>query len=351
MGQNGRSEQKTGAVRVLLLVGMAVGAYLAVRLLLPLLLPFLLGGAVALAAEPAVRFLQRRLPRPAAAGIGVTLTLVLLLAAAGLVGALAVRELGVLAGILPQMGQTLLSGMSAMQERLAVLSQGMPEAVQVLLGELSQELFGGGTALVSTVSERLPALLGGLLGWLPDGALGIGTGVLAGYMISVRLPGLRQAAARHLPRAWTDRVRPALGRMRRFLGQWLRAQLKLTAVVYSILSVGLLVLGIPYGPLWALPIALVDAVPVLGTGTVLLPWALVSLLQGRSLRALGLVGIYVAALLSRTVLEPRLVGHHLGIDPLVTLLALYLGYRFWGVLGIILAPVLVCAAKGAAAAR
>ena len=91
--------------------------------------------------------------------------------------------------------------------------------------------------------------------------------------------------------------------------------------------------------------AVVDAIPILGTGTVLVPWALVSLLQKESLKAIGLLCTYGAAAITRTVLEPKLVGRHLGLDPLTTLIALYAGYRFWGVLGLLLTPILASAAK------
>ena len=109
-----------------------------------------------------------------------------------------------------------------------------------------------------------------------------------------------------------------------------------------------MLLGVRNGLFWAVLVALVDAVPVLGTGTVLVPWALVELLQGQTLRGVGLLAVYGVALVSRTVLEPRLVGRHLGLDPLLTLVFLYVGYRFWGILGMIFAPMIAAAAKGIA---
>ena len=86
--------------------------------------------------------------------------------------------------------------------------------------------------------------------------------------------------------------------------------------------------------------AVVDAFPVLGTGAVLLPWSLISFLQGDSGRAFGLLGLYGAAAVIRSLLEPRLVGRQLGLDPLVTLIALYTGYRIWGLTGMILSPLI-----------
>jgi predicted PurR-regulated permease PerM len=87
-------------------------------------------------------------------------------------------------------------------------------------------------------------------------------------------------------------------------------------------------------------VSLVDAFPILGTGTVLLPWALISALQGQTVRGIGLLSVYAAISLTRSVLEPKLLGNHLGLDPLATLVALYAGFRLWGFGGMLLAPLL-----------
>ena len=132
-------------------------------------------------------------------------------------------------------------------------------------------------------------------------------------------------------------------RMRRVLGRWFLAQCKLMSVTFGIVAAGLTLLRIPNSLLWALLVALVDALPILGTGTVLVPWGVVCFLQGDTPRAVGILGIYIAAALIRSMLEPKLLGKHLGLDPLVTLAALYIGYRLWGVGGMLLAPLLTVA--------
>ncbi len=321
--------------------------WLGLKYLLPVLLPFLLGGLLALAAEPVVGFgtRQLRLPRGLAAGLGVTATLVLLLTVLSVAGAAAVKELGSLARAVPDLEATARQGIVVVQDWLISVADKTPEGVRPILTRTVLNLFDDSNQVLEQVSSRLPGMVTAVLGWVPDGFLGIGTGILAGFMFSARLPKLKQALAARLPERWYTTCLPALKRVHRGLGLWLKAQGKLAAVIYGIVAVGFLLLRIPYGPLWAVLVALVDAVPLLGTGTVLLPWALVLLLQGNPLRAVGLLAIYAAALLTRTVLEPRLVGKQLGLDPLVTLLVMYLGYRFWGFLGLLLAPVLATAAR------
>ena len=91
-------------------------------------------------------------------------------------------------------------------------------------------------------------------------------------------------------------------------------------------------------------IALVDAVPLLGSGLVLVPWSVVSFLSGRSGEGIGLLITFAAAFLIRTALEPRLVGKQMGLDPLLTLVALYLGFQLGGLWGLIFAPILAVTA-------
>lgn len=331
----------------LILLGIFLAAWLGIKYLLPVLLPFLLGAGIALAAEPVVGAAERRLrlPRAWAAGLGVTVTLVLLVGIISIVGAAVVKELGKLAGAVPDLEGTARQGISLLQDWLVGITERMPDGVRPMLTRTVLNFFDDGTAFMEQVAQRIPAVVSSVLSWVPDGALGLGTGILAGFMISARLPQLKAGISSRLSQNWHEKYLPALRRVRGAVGGWLRAQMKLAVLCYSIVAVGFLILGVSYGPLWAILVALVDAVPLLGTGTVLIPWALIAFLQGEHFRAIGLLCVYGAAMLTRTILEPRLVGKQLGMDPLVTLLALYLGYRFWGILGMILAPVLATAVK------
>ena len=337
--------------RGMILVIALLAAWLGVKYLLPVLLPFLMGALLAVAAEPVVRLGTARckLPRAVASGVGVGLTLIFLAGMLSLLGALAVKEIGNLTKSLPAVEQTVEQGIVMVQDKLISFAQGLPNGIRTVMTENVLNLFGNSAVLLRQVSSRVPGAVGSVIGWLPDGALGLGTGVLAGFMISVRLPKLKKSFADRIPQSWKEKYIPALKRVRGSVWQWLKAQGKLMGLTYGIVALGLTVLGVRYGFFWAILVALVDAVPVLGTGTVLIPWAVTELLRGQMLRGIGLIGIYAAAMLTRTVLEPRLVGRHLGLDPLLTLVFLYVGYRFWGVFGMILAPLLAAAVKGMSA--
>ena len=232
-----------------------------------------------------------------------------------------------------------------MEDYLTNLSAKAPEPVGPVLTGSIHRFFQDSSALADRAVEKVPGLLSGILGKLPGSAMSIGTGVLSGYFISARLPRLKGWAREKLPIAWEEKVFPALRHLKDSLGKWLLAQGKLMAVTYCIVAAGLLLLGIPYAFAWAILVAAVDAIPLLGTGTVLLPWALTKLLQGDPLIAVGLTVLYLVAMVTRTALEPRFYGRHLGLDPLVMLLFLYFGYRLWGFLGIIVSPLLAATTK------
>lgn len=312
------------------------------RWLLPIVLPFFLAALLALAAEPLVRFFHRKanLPRTAATGIGVTMTLVLLALLLMVLVALALKELGSLAAVVPDLEDTAVQGMSLIEQWLLGLIQRAPQSISPILTHSVEGLFSDSTAFLDQLSTRLLGLASGVVSRLPDGALGLFTWLLASFMISAKLPGIRAWLRDQLPPAWHEKGLPMLKRLKQSVFGWVKAQAKLMGVTALVLSVGFFILQVPYAPLWAVLIAFVDALPVLGTGMVLVPWSLVCFLQGDSVRGIGLLGVYAAAALLRSVLEPKLVGKQLGLDPLVTLAAMYAGYRLFGFGGMILAPLL-----------
>ena len=314
------------------------------KFLFPFLFPFLLGTAIALAADPAVRFgtNRLRLGRGLASALGVTLTLVLLLGIILLLGALIVRELGSFAKGFPQMAK---QSADLLENALVSLSDKAPEPVGPVLTNSIHRFFQDTSALTDQALQKVPGMLTGILGKVPGSAMSLGTGVLSGYFISARLPRLKTRLREQIPDFWKNSTLPVLHHLKASLGKWLAAQGKLMAVTYGIVAVGLLLLRIPYAFAWAVLVAAVDAIPLLGTGAVLLPWALTKLLQGDPLIAAGMLILYLAAMLTRTVLEPRFYGSHFGVDPLVMLIFLYFGYRLWGFLGIVISPLLAATTK------
>lgn len=316
--------------------------WLVIRFFLPLFFPFLLGTILALSAEPMVRFLHKKLhiPRPVSAAIGVSMTFSLMAMVLLCLCAFLIRELGNLGNILPDFEQTAKTSFSLLQSWLLQLSHHAPDSLQPVLEVNLNRFFSDGAALLDKATGYLLGLAGTLLSHIPDSALSLGTACISAFLISAKLPKIRRSLLRRIPKEWIRHFSEAGKRIRLVVSGWLTAQCKLVGVSFVILFLGLVILQIPYALVWAAAICLVDTLPVLGTGAILLPWSLVCLLQGDSPRAIGLISTYITVTLVRSVLEPKFLGHHLGLDPLVTLIALYVGFRLWGIGGMILAPIL-----------
>lgn len=336
-----------GRYRLPVLAGLLLTALLLGRFLLPILLPFLLGTGLALLAEPMTALLSRRLrlTRTVASALSVTVAFSFLTMMILLVCALVLRELGHLAGILPDLETTAQSGMTMLSDWLLGLVRRLPDGIRTILERNITGFFSGGSELLDKAVRYVLGLASAILSHVPDSALMLGTAVISSFMIAAKLPRIRLWLRKRFPKERIQPLLDGLQRMRHAVGGWLLAQLKLCTITWVILTLGFLLLRISYAPLWAAVVSLVDAFPILGTGTVLLPWSVLCFVQGNTPQGIGLLGIYAVVSVIRSVLEPKLVGKQLGLDPLLTLAALYAGYRLWGLMGMILAPLLAVTAR------
>lgn len=325
---------------------MLLAGFLFLRYGLPLLLPFLVGLLLALAAEAPVRFLCRRLSlgRGVASFACVSFTLLMLTVLGLLLFSAVFQGLRWLAAIAPDLADAARHGITSLQDWLLSLASAAPDGIRDLFTKIILGIFDSGSTWLRQAVSVLPGLAAGLLSHISGGFLGFGTAILSAYLISARLPKLQDWLRDRFADSRYGRILPSLRHLRSAAWGWLKAQFGLLGLIGCILLVGFLLLRIPYAPVWAVLIALADAVPMLGTGLVLIPWSIISFLQDDPIRAFGLLGIFTAATLARSTMEPRLLGRQLGLDPLVTLVALYLGYQLLGFPGLLAAPLLAVTA-------
>lgn len=331
------TSQRKEQLRLWLFIG---GGILAAVLLLPLTLPVVLGAGLAVLLNGTIVKLQRKtgLGRGMAAGLTVTGTLLAAGSVLYLLGRMLLHEAAAISGALPGMLETLSGYGRAAAEFLSRLGSRLPDGVGDALSAWGQELMSGSGTLAQKLYEGIFSLVSRFLGALPDSIFFLMTLILSAYFAAGELPRLREVGHLKLPEGVSRWVSTAGGSVRRALGGWFRAQLKLMGVTFLLLTVGLLLLRVDSPLLLAVLISVLDALPVFGTGTVLIPWAVVSILSGNMGLGLGLLGLYGAAALTRNVLEPKVLGATLGLSPLLTLVAIYAGWRLFGLWGMIGLP-------------
>lgn len=174
---------------------------------------------------------------------------------------------------------------------------------------------------------------------LPGALVFLVTTVLATFFFSKDWAKIRALIQRVLPKSGNRALRFMKNEMIHALISYFKAQFKLMGITFMELLAGFILLRQPYAIFLAALISVIDMLPVLGTGTVLIPWAVISLLMKDYRLAIGLAAIYLVCMLVRQLLEPKILGRQIGIHPLVTLICIYAGLRLYGFLGMILLPV------------
>ena len=318
------------------------GLWLAARFLLPWAAPFLLSFGIAALMEPLVRLLVRAgWRRGAAAGLVSLGVLGLLIWGLSALGARLIEAVSDFAGQVPALMTGLAQGLDRLEDRtLAMIAQAPEElgdTLRLALDAVGESLY------------RLPALgsqwvLDGvrrLAQRSPDLLLFVITAGIGSYFCSASFPRLLAFLSAQIPESWKRRLNGLGGDLKGSLGGWLRAQLILMVITFFELLAAFLLLGVGNGVGMAALTAVVDALPLFGTGIVLAPWALGCLLLGDLARGLGLLIVWAVVSLVRSCIEAKLLGDQIGLDPLASLMALYVGWRVWSVWGMLLFPLLL----------
>ena len=327
-------------IRLTLLV-LAVWLIQAVGLpLLALFAPFVAALITAAILHPLVRWLQRRLGVPRKLS-----TLLILLLLFGLLGA-GIGYLGYAGGL------ELVALMQDWNELLNNL-QGTLDQIEAIFAQLWTMIPPQLTASVESVTqgllnwlnESVPNLLNVAVEYTSEKARGVPNVVvaliiyiMACYMLTVDYPYLRSQAAQHTHQRLLHFLKQVRDTAVAAFGGYLRAEFLLSVVVFFILLAGFFLIGQSYGLLLALGLAVMDFIPIIGAGTVMVPWAVIDLFMGNYFHAIQLMLIWGVIALFRRVGEPKFVGDQTGLSPILSLISIYIGWRVAGVLGMIFGP-------------
>lgn len=320
--------------------------WLALRYALVWLLPFLLALGAAALLEPLIETARRRLHlRRSFTAAVLTLVLVGGVLAVLIVLAVQVVEQAVaLVSSLPELLAALPDTLTSLERRLesfcAACPEGVGRAARRLLSSLPEET----ARLAGQVSSAVLQEAGRAMGALPQILLACGTTVLAVFFTLSAYPAVMGFFRRQLGPGLA-RAQGVKANVFATLGKWLKAECILLAVTFCQLLAGLLLIRQEYALLLAALIALIDALPVFGTGTVLVPWAAAVCLLGNAPKGIALLALFAVISVVRSVLEPKLVAAQAGLPPLASLAAMYVGFCAMGVAGMVLAPVLLLLVK------
>lgn len=301
--------------------------------------PFLLALVVAIFLEPLNRLLMRKagMSRLAAAAASSTLFTVLLLALAAGIGFKLAAELIAFWNRAPAMVADANVFFREKFEHAKDVYMTIPPETAVQLEKVLNGLASSLTGMATALSGSVVAVASGLPGMF----IFMIVFLVAVYMFSFGLDTMRASFLSLFHEDSQPQLGQVLDNLKDSIFGFLRSQLLLSLVTYVLTLIGLASMGIDYAMAIALLVVVVDILPILGTGSVLVPWAAYMLLAGHSGTAFGLVLLFLVITVVRRIIEPKILGDSVGIGAISALISLYVGFKLVGVIGVFLGPLVV----------
>ncbi len=320
------------------LAGTVLCVYFGYKLL-GFFMPFVIGWLIASVASPVVVWLERRMNLIKKWGSALIIISVL-----GLVGLLIylsvstlAREIAILTQDIPDMYQDLESGMDTIGESLNGIFRMLPSGIRTGWHTMMNNLDQTMGEIIGRLSEPTVSAAGRFAMGIPSALVATIVTFISAYFFIADREEVLLWAKRIAPDALVTRMTMVVDNFKYAVGGYFKAQFKIMAVVYVLLVAGFLILRVHFAFLLALLIAFLDFLPFFGTGTALLPWVFYKFMMGEYRMVVGLLILYGVTQLVRQLIQPKLVGDSMGLNPLVTLVLLYAGYKMGGVLAMIFA--------------
>ena len=329
---------KSMIVFLITLLGIILGILLGIRFL-QFFMPFVIGWIIAMIANPLVRMLERRLKvaRKHTSMVIIIGVLAVIIVAIYFLGVKIGEETRSFLEQAPEMYSEFREDFQDAGKNLESIISELPQNIQESLEEAQKDIGDITGRAVGKISQFTVDKAGTFARNIPGILISIIFSILSAYFFIADRDRILEFGRNHTPQIIQEKWRMMAESFKMVFGGYFKAQFKIMAVIGVILFIGMLILKVRFAILVAILVAFLDMLPFLGTGTVLIPWAVFKLLSGDIRYAVGLVILYLVTQLVRRIIEPKLVGDSIGMNPLATLIFMYIGYRVGGVLGMILA--------------
>lgn len=343
--------------RAVLVMLILFVSYYVLRYTIPLIYPFIFAWLIALMIEPFVHFLERkcRIPRWGGTTISLLLVLGVLSAVITLIIIRIVNELTRLVEFIQEnidsISESVANWFTTQSNAFTQLEQTIQSSLDQLqqftgvtqTGQFTDSLQANLQSLAEFITRLITGFISGLgtfLGNLPFLLTVIVVAILGSFFISKNWRRLHDRAKAMLPKVVRESGGLVIKDLKKALVGFVRAQLTLITLTAVIILTGLMILRVNYALTLALVIGFIDLLPYLGVGAVMVPWIVYLFIVGQYKLAIGLSVLYVITIVVRQFVEPKVYASNIGLDPLLTLIALFVGLKLFGVLGLIIGPTL-----------
>lgn len=325
-------------INFIIIILAAISIFMLVPKIISFFLPFVIGWIVAMIANPLVRFLEKRLKihRKHSSAIFIIFVIASILGAAYFLLAIILKEVKELGTDLPEMIKAANFQMNVLSDKILYMAKSLPAGIQKIINDF---IISIGTSLNQLSSGIKPFSVDSfqnLFKNIAEGFLITIISILSAYFFIVERDKIVAKINMVMPKSMQDNCNIIYENFKTAIGGYFKVQFKIMLVITVIMFVGFEILDVRYSILLALGIAFLDFLPVFGTGAVLGPWAIINMLMGDYMKSIGLVVIYLICLTLKQLLQPKMVGDSIGMSPLATLIFMFIGYRLYSVIGMII---------------
>lgn len=301
-------------------------------------LPFVIGFIIAAIANPMVRFLEKKMKvkRKYGSAIIIVLVLAAVIGVLYLLGYILIRELVDLIRDLPELLTEAQELLNELSEKFYGLYEKLPEGIQSGIGSVGNNLEDWLDKAISDFKMPSISAAGNYVGGFIEGILIAIITILAAYFFIADRDKLVDGLKKIVPSTVQEYYGLVMHNIKSAIGGYFKAQFKIMLIIIVILFIGFEALGVNYSFLLALLTAFLDLLPVFGTGTIIGPWVVVDIITGKYIEAIVLTVLYLVCQFTKQLLQPKMVGDSIGLNPLLTLFFMFVGYRFGGILGMII---------------
>ncbi len=327
---------------------IAAFVYVGIKIMEPVLVPIIIAVLVAWALRGPINWLEKKthIKKHIVALIVVIFAYVVL---GTLITVLAVRVFGLLSDFFADVpdfyNNTIVPILNDLFVGFERICNMIDPKVMITIEESAEEIFQSLTGVVSSVSSTAISWVSGKAMSIPSLVIKTFITLIVTVFITMDFHKMVEFVSRQIP----EKTKQYLTEIRNYTGgtllKCLKSYIIIMFITFTELIIGLSILRVDNAPVIAGIIAVIDVMPVLGTGGVVIPWALISLITGDFFRAIGLIVMYVIVLVVRNIIEPKIVGSQVGLHPVITLASMFIGLHFFGIIGMFGFPIALSVIK------
>lgn len=319
---------------------VVVSIYLFIKYIFELVAPFIFAWLFSIMLAPIVAWLAKRFRVPRAMGTLLSMATVLctVLSVIGGIGYRLYEQAKLLKDELPALQMQAVAIIDEVEMRMQALGKEipLPEALQSF-----DELMKQVVTYISGCIDQILTAFYSVITAVPNIFFFVIIMFIATFFMTKDHLEIKRFVKAQIPDHVTDKIVIMQRGLKNALGGYVKTQLILMCFTFTICLIGLFVLGRRYALVIALGIAVLDALPVFGSGAVLIPWGIYNLIMGDFAVGIGLLSIYALIVVMRQIIEPKVLSTQIGVYALVTVMAMYIGLKTIGVFGMIIGPVIV----------